>query len=125
MQPGADQALALGIADLLLQYGRFDVKFVREWTDAALQVREDTGAFLKESDLKVAGNEKILFAASGDADKLIDYDSDHGEWADGQSELFTSRNVKTKDGTVLCRSSLQIFAEAAAEYPPPPSGWWS
>ena len=118
VQPGADQALALGIANLLLQYGRFNVEFVREWTNAALLVREDTGAFLKESDLKVEGNEKILFAASADADELIDYDSEHGEWSDGQSELFTSRNVNTKDGTVLCRSSLQIFAEAAAEYPP-------
>lgn len=118
VQPGADQALALGIANLLLQYGRFDVEFVREWTNATLLVREDTGAFLKESDLKVGGNEKILFAASADNDELIEYDSNHGEWSDGQSELFTSRSVNTKDGSVLCRSSLQIFAEAAAEYPP-------
>ena len=40
--PGTDQALALGIAHLLLESDQFYVGYVREWIDATLLVREDT-----------------------------------------------------------------------------------
>ena len=53
MHLGTDQALARGIANLLLQSDRFDVEYAKEWTNAKLLVREDTKEFFKESDLKV------------------------------------------------------------------------
>ena len=115
--PGTDQAVALGIANLLLQSGRFDVEFVREWTNATLLVREDTREFLKESDLKVEGQDETLFAVNSSTDELIKYDSANGIWSCGDPELFISRSIATKYGVLTCRSSLQIFADAAAEYP--------
>lgn len=117
VRPGTDQALALGLANLLLQSGRFDVDFVREWSNATLLVREDTGAFLRESDLMPGGDDSVFFATS-DSNDLIGYDSARGAWSNGQAELLATRSIDTSDGAIKCRSSLQFFADAAAEYPP-------
>ena len=118
VQPGTDQALALGIANLLLKSDRFDQEFVREWTNAGLLVREDTGAFLKESDISSSGSDEVLFAASANTNKLIKYDQSRGIWSSGQPDLIASRQINTNDGIITCRSSLKIFAEVAAEYTP-------
>lgn len=120
VRPGTDQALALGIVNLQMQSGKFDVEFAREWSNAAFLVRDDTGGFLRESDLRSDGDPNVLLAAGSDHDELIGYDSATGAWSDGHihTELFAQRVVQTAKGAVACRSSLQLFAEAAAEYPP-------
>jgi len=118
VQPGTDQALALGIANLLLKSNRFDLEFVREWTNAALLVREDTGAFLKESDISNSGSNQILVAACANTNDLINYDRSRGIWSIGEPDVLASLQINTNDGVVACQSSLQIFAEAAAEYTP-------
>ena len=41
-----------------------------------------------------------------------------GIWSEGEPDLITSRQINTNDGVITCRSSLKIFAEAAAEYTP-------
>lgn len=118
--PGTDQALALGIANLLLQSGRFDTKFVREWTNATFLVREDTGEFLRQSDLPSGGDSEVLNAILQNGTDLLSYDTKTGTWEDNCADaaLLESRNVETADGVVGCRTALQIFADAAAEYPP-------
>lgn len=120
IRPGTDQALALGIANLLLQTGRFDAAFVREWTNAAFLVRQDNGAFLRQNDLTADGNPEILLAASGDGDTLGCYDSGQGIWIDSAADaaLFGTHSVASSTGTVFCRTALQVFADAAAEYTP-------
>ena len=87
VQPGTDQALALGIANLLLKSDCFDVEFVREWTNAGLLVREDTGAFLKESDISISGSDQILVAACANTNNLIKYDQTRGIWSRGKPDL--------------------------------------
>ena len=120
VRPGTDQALALGIANLLLQSGRFDTEFVREWTNATFLVREDTGKFLRQSDLTSGGNSEILTATLPNGAGLLAYDTKTGAWQDSCADaaLLESRNVVTADGVVKCRTALQVFADAAAEYPP-------
>ncbi len=120
VRPGTDQALALGIANLLLQSGRFDHGFVRQWTNAALLVRQDTGYFLRESDIVAGGSPDVLLAADATGQGLLRYDVSTGRWLDDPAgaDLFAVRNLKSLDGPVACRSALQVFADAAAEYPP-------
>ena len=43
VRPGTDGALALGLIHLLIRERRYDAGFVREWTNAPLLVRDDTG----------------------------------------------------------------------------------
>lgn len=54
LRPGTDAALAMGLVHLLLESGRFDHRFVRDWTNAPHLVRSDTGEFVRASELEDA-----------------------------------------------------------------------
>ncbi len=61
IQPGTDGLLAMGLARLLVDNGWVDRPYVTEQTDLPLLVREDTGKFLRESDLKEDGSEEVFY----------------------------------------------------------------
>jgi anaerobic selenocysteine-containing dehydrogenase len=117
--PGTDQALALGLAHLLITAGTFDRAFMREWTNAPLLVRTDTGRFLRQSDLEPGGADHILYAL-GDADRLLPYDSARGVWPRGMEEiaLTGAAQVPTLQGEVACHTAFELYATVAAEWPP-------
>lgn len=119
VRPGTDQAVALGLAHLLLTRGCFDQDFARRWTNGPFLARRDSGAFLREADIAEGGSADILLAV-GKAGGLLRYDAAAGRWLDAPdgAELLAAREVATLAGPVPCRSALSIFAEAAAEWPP-------
>jgi anaerobic selenocysteine-containing dehydrogenase len=49
VRPGTDAALALGIANVMLERGWYDRDFARDWTNGPLLVRTDTGRLLTEA----------------------------------------------------------------------------
>ncbi len=51
VRPGTDGVLALGLAHLMIHSAGYDEGFVREWTNAPILVREDTGLFLRLDEL--------------------------------------------------------------------------
>ncbi|MFP4591636.1 MAG: molybdopterin-dependent oxidoreductase [Halobacteriales archaeon] len=51
IRPATDSALFLGVAQQLIDRGRYDADFVRANTDLPLLVRLDTGAYLRASDV--------------------------------------------------------------------------
>ncbi|WP_308416687.1 molybdopterin-dependent oxidoreductase [Streptomyces sp. AJS327] len=51
IRPGADAALALGVARYLLRGERYDADFVRSWTNGPLLIRDDTGQPLRATAL--------------------------------------------------------------------------
>lgn len=118
VRPGTDQAVALGLANLLVSSGRFDRTFAATWTNASLLVRSDTGRFLRESDLRADGRSDILFSHAGEG--LMAFDPVSGSWAetDVAPALRWQGMVETSTGPVPCHTALESFARAAAEYPP-------
>jgi anaerobic selenocysteine-containing dehydrogenase len=56
VRPGTDAALALGLADVMIERGWFDRAFIRDWTNGPLHVLEDVGHVLTESDFAAAGS---------------------------------------------------------------------
>ena len=54
VRPGTDGALALGLANVMIERGWYDQSFIREWSNGPLLVRADTGRLLRESDLASA-----------------------------------------------------------------------
>src|SRR5256714_13550437 len=56
VRPGSDAALALGIANVMIERGWYDHAFVRDWTNGRLLVRSDTGRLLTERDLSPDGS---------------------------------------------------------------------
>ena len=117
--PGTDQTLALGLAHLLIANGTFDKRFVTEWTNAPLLVRSDTGRFLRQRDPDPTGSDHVLYAMS-QTGGLLPYDAKRGTWLDrsGEPLLNASLDVPTPNGSISCRTAFDIFAAAAAEYPP-------
>jgi anaerobic selenocysteine-containing dehydrogenase len=119
VRPGTDQAVALGLANLLVSSGRFDRAFAATWTNASLLVRSDTGRFLRESDLRVDGRTDILFSHAGNGDGLLAYDPKLGSWTPAATpELRWQGTVETLSGPVECHTALELFARAAAEFSP-------
>ncbi|OEV07959.1 molybdopterin-dependent oxidoreductase [Streptomyces nanshensis] len=57
VRPGADAALALGVARHLLHSGGYDEEFVRSWTNGPLLIRDDTGEPLTAPELDPAAPE--------------------------------------------------------------------
>ena len=51
VRPGTDGALALGLANLMIERGWYDRDFIRDWSNGPLLVRSDTGRLLTERDL--------------------------------------------------------------------------
>ena len=56
VRPGTDGVLALGLAHLLIHSTGIDEQFVREWTNAPMLVRSDTGDLLRYDEIKGEGS---------------------------------------------------------------------
>ncbi len=70
--PGTDQALALGLAHLLIEAGTFNREFMRQRTNAPLLVRADTGRLLRQSDLEAGGSDAVFYGLD-DGGRLAPY----------------------------------------------------
>ena len=62
VRPGTDAALALGIAQMMIEHEWYDRAFVREWTNGPLLVRSDNGRLLTKGDLTVTGSDRRYVA---------------------------------------------------------------
>lgn len=60
VEPGADAALGLAMAHVLLEEGGVDRDFVREQTDLPMLVREDTRRLLRASELGQGSEDELL-----------------------------------------------------------------
>lgn len=117
VRPGTDQALALGLANMLIAGERFDRDFMTRWSNGPLLVRRDTGRFLREADVVAGGRADVCFAGTEEGG-LLRYDAGQGLWLDaGVPGLRAVRDVETPLGPVACRSAFEIYAAAAAEWP--------
>ena len=55
VRPGTDGALALGLANIMIERGWYDEAFVRTWSNGPLLVRSDTDRLLRTEDLLSGG----------------------------------------------------------------------
>jgi anaerobic selenocysteine-containing dehydrogenase len=120
VRPGTDGALALGLANLMLERGWYDRGFVREWTNAPLLVRSDTRRLLRESDLASGKDSRRYLAWSARADRPIPYDPATGRY-DGALEdlaLEGECHVATRDGVIRCRPVFEHYADLCRRYSP-------
>jgi len=80
INPGADAALALSMAQVIIEEGLVNEKFVLEQTDLPCLVRLDNRRFLRETD----------FTSSGREDQLYHWDLENGLVKADRSSLFLS-----------------------------------
>ncbi len=118
VKPGTDGALALGMINVMLQNGWQDTEFVRNWTNAPLLVRGDTGDLLRAQSLKSAYEDGKSFAlVDSSSRKIIPYVPGHKP--DFSPELDATIDVLLANGqTVLCKTVFTLLRESVARYTP-------
>jgi anaerobic selenocysteine-containing dehydrogenase len=90
VRPGTDAALALALANVMIERGWFDEDFVNRWTNARFLVRTDDGRVLRD-----------------DAGRAIE-----------SADLFGEEERITRDGTVRCRTAFQAVVDECRRHTP-------
>ena len=119
-RPGSDGALALGLANVMIEHNWYDRDFVRNWSNGPLLVRADTGRLLTERDLSTHGSARRHFAWDERKGEMILYDADAGrfETDNGEPALLGEYTVSTIQGTVSCRPVFDLYAALCRRYSP-------
>jgi anaerobic selenocysteine-containing dehydrogenase len=118
VKPGADGALALGMIHLMLKLELYDADFVRDWTNAPLLVRLDTGDLLRASDFDPSSSNENEFA-------ILDPNSNQAiRFISGEKPAFAPKieanvEVTLKNGqSVWCTTVFRALKESVEKYTP-------
>ncbi|QIB74353.1 molybdopterin-dependent oxidoreductase [Halogeometricum borinquense] len=131
--PGSDTALALGMAQTIVSEGLYDEAHLKEQTDMPLLVRQDTGKFLRASDvpsvnssadrpewmlLMLDSNGQLREAPGslGERDGQKDYSKSID--LDFDPRLDAETTVQTEDGSVEVRTVWAELRDELAQYDP-------
>ncbi len=119
VKPGTDGALALGVANVMIERGWYDRAFLREWSNGPLLVRADSGRLLTERDPTPDGSERRFVAWDEVRDGLVVYDPATGRYErDGAvPALEGARRIATPAGEVACETAFSLYAALCRRYP--------
>jgi anaerobic selenocysteine-containing dehydrogenase len=120
VRPGTDGALALGLANLMIERNWYDRDFVRRWSNGPLLVRADTGRLLTERDLLADGDARLYFAWDTAGRGLIRYDPHKGIYEDDVENVALAGEylIETTHGAVMCRPVFELYASLCRRYSP-------
>ncbi|AXK32448.1 molybdopterin dinucleotide-binding protein [Streptomyces armeniacus] len=113
IRPGADAALALGVARYLLHGERYDAAFVRSWTNGPLLVRDDTGEQLTARELDPGAPDGCFVVWDLATDGPRPYDTRAHAERPGDFALHGEFTVTVRGGqTVRVRPAFALYARA-------------
>ncbi len=120
IRPGTDGALALGIAQVVIERGWYDRDFIRDWTNGPLLVRSDNGRFLTSRDLSANGSAQQYVAWSEARGCPSIYDPATGGYEGGSDDmaLFGTFIIETLQGEVVCQPAFELTAALYRRYTP-------
>jgi anaerobic selenocysteine-containing dehydrogenase len=121
VRPGTDGALALGLANLMIERKWYDRDFLCQWSNAPLLVRTDSGRLLSEQDISPHSKAgKRYVAWDDDRRDFIIYDPAAGRYERNLTNVALEGKyvVSTAEGPVECRTAFGIYAELCSRYPP-------
>ncbi len=120
VRPGTDGALALGIAQVMIERGWYDRDFICDWTNGPLLVRADSGRLLTQSDLSMQGSPDRYLAWSEVMGRAVLYDPASGGYEGDSHELalFGEYRIETLHGSIVCRPAFELTTELCRLYPP-------
>src|SRR5215510_7958051 len=120
LRPGTDGALALGLANIMIERGWYDRQFIRDWSNGPLLVRADTGRLLRESDLAAGGDAKKFVAWNLVARRAAVYDPDSGRYDGGSEPLALDGEVSLAgpSGPISCRPVFDHYKALCRKYSP-------
>src|ERR1700719_219141 len=105
VRPGTDGALALGLANIMIEREWYDQDFVRAWSNGPLLVRSDTDRLLRAQDLVSHSGSGQFVAWDPLTNGIVGYDPVAGR-CDAPSEHLALRGeyiIATVDGAISCQ----------------------
>ncbi len=121
VRPGADGALALALVHVLIEEGRYDEDFVRDWTNGPFLLRTDTGAPLTESDMAAGGSPDRCLVRDESSGRVVVHDPETRACVEEgvRPALQGTVRVSMKDGAaVMCEPVFAALARLAAAHAP-------
>jgi anaerobic selenocysteine-containing dehydrogenase len=120
VRPGADGALALGVANIMIERGWYARDFIRDWSNGPLLVRADTGRLLTEADLAPGGEARRLLAWDAAAAKPVAYDTATGRYLGDTANLVLEGEyrIATTGGELICHPAFELYARLCRRYSP-------
>jgi len=118
VRPGTDGALALGLANVMIERGWYDRDFIRKWSNGPHLVRADTGRLLTEGDLASGGDARRVLAWDAAATRTMVYDASTGlyEGDDASLALEGEYSIATVEGEVICHPVFELYARLCRHY---------
>jgi len=119
VRPGTDGALALAIANVMIENGWYDRDFVNNWSNGPFLVRDDDGHYLLESDLHAEGRRDRYVAWDKSTGRLAICGHDlQWEVSSSQLSLFGAHEIDTLRGRITCRPAFELYASLCRTYSP-------
>jgi anaerobic selenocysteine-containing dehydrogenase len=120
VRPGTDGALALGVANLMIQRNWYDRDFLRDWSNGPLLVRADAGRLLTERDLSARGSTQRYYAWDTASEGLVLYDPATGRYeSDGANVALEGKyRIATTHGEMPCQPVFELYAALCRRYSP-------
>src|SRR5262249_23617493 len=120
VRPGTDGAIALGLANLMIQNDWYDADFMRAWSNGPLLVRADTGRMLTARDLTPDGDPRHYLAWDTAAVHPAAYDTSTGCYDGDPATLALDGEyrIATVQGEVACQPAFALDAGVCRRYPP-------
>jgi DMSO reductase family type II enzyme molybdopterin subunit len=116
---GTDAALALGMAQVVIQDRLYKEDFVREQTDLPILVIEKTGKLLREADLKKGGRDDVYYFYDQGNNRIVEAPRKSLALDGAVPALEGQYEVKTLAGRVRVKPVMQLFKEKLdREYTP-------
>jgi DMSO reductase family type II enzyme molybdopterin subunit len=123
-RPATDAALALCMIRALLERNAVDEAYVREQTDLPFLIRDDTGRFLRQSDMSRNGRDDIFYVMDLRSRRIVEAPGTPGKWSDSlalgdlQPALAGRFAAQTLGGPVNVRPVMERLRERVAAYTP-------
>ena len=118
VRPGTDGALALGLANVMIEREWYDQEFVRAWSNGPLLVRSDTDRLLKAEDLVSSTGSGHFVAWDSLTNSVVGYDPVAGRY-EAPSEHLALRGeyvIATVDGSISCEPVFERYAALCKKY---------
>jgi len=119
VRPGTDGALALAMANVLLESAAFDAAFLSAWSNGPFLVRDDTGSVLTAADAALGpAAQRVVLDADTGRPRPVDPRAPLDASGAPPARLEASVEVGTVYGPVRCRSAFSRYRDLCAQMPP-------
>ena len=119
---GTDAALGLALAQVMVEEGIYDRRFVREQTDLPFLVRTDTKLFLRQRDLEAGGNDDVFYVYDQATKAVVEAPRSSLELGAIDPALEGEFRVRTIHGEVTVTPVFAMLRERLGDYTPEKAG---